>query len=142
MGTLTEHTPKTPLFKHILTSPWLPKQLGKFLKLNKLTAQSIISSSVFVNVCRCLHDIVLASFMQVRVCSVSQSSSLITMQSNLCFLSLWQMCVCVCLCVYLSQCKQYLKTMAKYPNLFTVRTSVPRYAYICYSERYLRVCLL
>lgn len=49
--------------------------------------------------------------------------------------------VCMCVC-FQSQLEQYLTTEAKYPNLFAVRTSVPRYAYICYSERYLRVCLL
>lgn len=52
------------------------------------------------------------------------------------------MCVCVLVSVFWTLCKQYFTTEAKYPNLFTVRTSVPRYAYICYSKIYLWVCLL
>jgi len=39
-------------------------------------------------------------------------------------------------------CEHYLTTEAKYPNLFAIRTSAPRYAYMCYSERCLKVCLL
>lgn len=44
-------------------------------------------------------------------------------------------CCCVCICVLFPVCVTSTSTTrAKYPNLFAVRTSVARYAYICYSE--------
>lgn len=38
--------------------------------------------------------------------------------------------------------EQFLTTQAKFPTPLTVRTSAPCYAYICYSQRYIRVSLL